>query len=77
MKKIHSISEILNFRYNKKFLSSEWWEGNLPRDFDDYSENLKSPPAVYSHFRYVLHSSIKENIYCENKDVFATAMTSI
>ena len=70
MKKIHSISEILNFRYNKKFLSSEWWDGNFPRDFEDYSENLKSPPTAYSHFKYVLHSSIKENVYRENKDVF-------
>ena len=70
MKRIHSISEIINFRYNKKFLSRDWWGGDFPRDFDIYSDNLKYPPAVYDYFRYVLHSGIKDNKQCANKDVF-------
>ena len=70
MKKIHSISEIINFRYNEKFLSSDWWGGEFPVEFDVLSNNLKSPPAVYGYFRYVLHSSIKVNRQRENNDVF-------
>ena len=70
MNNIHSISEILNFRHNKKFLSRDWWGRDFPREYDAYSDNLKTPPAVYTHFKYVLHSDIHENSHRKNKDVF-------
>lgn len=69
---INDISEILNFRYHKKFLSQEWYDGQNPERFSDYEKLLREPPHVYNHFKYVLHENfgIKINKQLKNRDVF-------
>ena len=69
---IKDISEILNFRYIRKFLSKKWYGGQYPDNFSDYKKILQEPPAIYNHFKYVLHEDfgIKINKQLKNKDVF-------
>ena len=69
---IKDISEILNFRYARKFLSQKWYGGQFPEGFSDYEKILREPPLVYNHFKYVLHGNfgIKINKQLKNKDVF-------
>lgn len=66
---IKDISEILNFRYAKKYLSQEWYGGHFPENFSDYMKLLQEPPIVYNYFKYSLHNNFGNPIK-KNKDVF-------
>ena len=69
---ISNIKHILNFRFNKKFLQRYWYGGEFPENFSDYKEILQEPPAIYNHFKYILHGDfgIRINKQSKNNDVF-------
>ena len=68
----NNISEILNFRFNKKYLQRAWYGGKFPENFSDYKEILQEYPAIYNHFKYILHGDfgIRINKQSKNNDVF-------
>lgn len=66
---IKDISEILNFRYYKQYLSQAWYGGQLPENFSDYKKLLQEPPLVYNYFKYSFHNNFDNQIK-KNKDVF-------
>ena len=70
MVNINNISDILNFRYDKKYLKLKYWGEEFPQQFENYSDKLESEPEVYQHFRYILHTDIKVNKLSRNDDVF-------
>lgn len=79
---IKDISEILNFRFasggSGGYSSSAWWPGGFPAFFSEYEHLLKSHPAVYNLFKYVIHVDIgihinhqvnNNNIFCFSADL--------
>ena len=69
---IHDISEILNFRYFKGYLSRRWDGGQFHESFLDYKKVLKEPPVVYGDFKYAIHKDlgIQINNQSKNNNVF-------
>lgn len=69
---INDISEILNFRYHKKFLTAKWYGSPLPGHILKNKKILQEPPSIYNHFEYVLHEDLDIHInkQSKTKDVF-------
>lgn len=69
---INDITEILNFRFHKRYLQLGWYGGKFPENFSDYKEILQEYPAIYNHFKYILYGDfgIRINKQSKNNDVF-------